>query len=124
MEKYFETLTDADRETLFGFMRTIDAEAQRQEAEHRRLSPGHGQVAVGAAAFDPWIKAYATQEYLRALRNGEEPDDARDSAQVEARYAVDRHNEKRPKDINWQRWNGTADSVVDRLRARTPERSE
>lgn len=119
-KKYFETLSDSDRETLFAFMRTIDAEAMRLETEHRRLSPGHGEIGVGAAAFDPWIKSYATLEYLGALRTGQDPDDARDSAQVEARYAVSLHNKKRPKDIAWQRWTGTADNVVENLHRRTP----
>jgi len=119
-EPYFDTLTETDRENLFSFMRQIDTEAQREEEKHRQLSPRHGAIAVGAAHFDPWIKAYAMQEYLRALRNGESPDDARDSALVEARYAVELHNRKRPKDVNWKRWTGTADHVIENLHRRTP----
>ena len=121
MTKYFETLTETDRENLFAFMRQLDKEIERLEASHRQLSPSYGQVAVGAAHFDPWLRADTTREYLNALRKGSDPDDALAQALLYGRFCVAKHNKKRPKDINWQRWEDSAESHLQAIHRRTPK---
>lgn len=62
--RYLNSLSNADREELFAFMRTIDREAEKFLEEHKKLCPPPFYVAAGAAHFDPWLKAAVTQEYL------------------------------------------------------------
>ncbi len=118
--KYFESLNEEDRETLFSHMRHIDQGAQRLEAEHRRLSPRYGQIAVGAGAFDPWLKSAVMQEYLSSLRKGQTPIQAKVKAIEYGRLCVQKHNEKR-KDINWQRWIDSGTALAEQLYRGTPQ---
>jgi len=116
---YFDTLSDCDLEALFAFMRQIDVEAQRLESEHRRLSPLHGQIPVGAAHFDPWVRYYAAITYVISLNRGNTPEAAAQIARSESRDAVRIHNSRRPKDHDWQRDLDTASTYIDRLLRRT-----
>lgn len=120
--KYFESLPAEDREALFEYMRKLGQNAQRYEAEHRRLSPRHGERAVGAAAFDPFLTSSVTNEYLFALRKGETPDEAESTAADYGRVCVLKHNEKR-KDINWARWIDSGTALAESLRRNTPKPS-
>ena len=117
--KYFESLKEDDREALFAHMRHLDKEAQRLEAEHRRLAPRHGEIAVGAAHFAPWLKSSVTQEYLSCLRKGQTPAQAEQEAVEYGKTCVKTHNEKR-KDINWKRWEESGTAHAETLHRRTP----
>jgi len=117
--KYFEELDPVSREALFSYMRKLDKEAQRYESEHRRLSPRHGELSVGSAAFDPFLKSAVTDEYLSALRKGETPDEAEATAIDYGRLCVKKHNEKR-KDINWARWIDSGTAHAENLHRNTP----
>lgn len=122
--KYFETLSPDGRRALYTFMKFIDGEVDYCLEEHRRLSPRQGEVAVGAAHFDPWLRAAVTQVYLSGLRVGKTPNDARDGAIKHGWLCVKKHNEKRPKDINWQRWEDSGKAVAENLHRDTPKPKE
>ncbi len=115
--KYFESLSSTAREEFFTKMRNLDQEMTRHEEEHRRLSPRHDEIAVGSAHFDPFLKSYASWEYLTALRKGHAPGKALEIAEAKAREAVQKHNSKR-KDINWARDENSAEAYLFRIRRR------
>ena len=120
-QHYLNSLSDADREELFAFMRTVDQEAEKFLEEHKKLCPPPLHIAVGAAHFDPWLKAAVTWEYFSRLRNGLTPAESREDAIKYGRECVRIHNQKRPKDVNWQRWEDSAAWWVDNIYKRTPK---
>lgn len=122
--KYFETLSEADREALFAHMRAIDDESVRHHYEFLRLQPRHGEIAVGAGHFDVWLKYELAQEVLRQLRSGLEPVAAGEAAKFYGRECVRIHNAKRARDINWQRDLDTGSAYIDRLVARIPRATQ
>lgn len=113
--KWFETLPEKFKTALFETMRQIDEEADCARAEFDRLRPQHGEIAVGAGHFDHWITAEGRLSFLRFLREGNDPDEAARLAKEHCSQCVTIHNSKRPKDVNWQRWEGTQDSRIDTL---------
>ena len=117
--EYFKTLSETDRQRLFEYMRLLDSQADLLEAEHRRLCPKPGEVAVGAAFFDPWLKAEARRAYILHPRLGKTPDAAEKEAIEWCRLCVRRHNEK-SKDVNWARCEDSATALVEKLRKDTP----
>lgn len=112
---YYETLNERKREALFAWMRMTDTIAREYETKARSLEAPYGTVPVGAGAFDAWIRGSTAQEYLSVLRRGGTPDDAWKAAKQYAHLCVGKHNAKRPKDVNWQRWEGTAGAFIDDL---------
>lgn len=120
-QHYLNSLSDADREELFAFMRTIDQEAEKFMAEHRRLCPPPLGIAVGAAHFDPWLKVVVIWDYCSRLRNGLTPTHSREGAIAYGRECVRTHNQRRPRDINWQRWEDSTTWWVDNIYERTPK---
>jgi hypothetical protein len=118
MTSWLDSLPPEHRELVLSSMRELDAEAVRLERKHLALYPPPGTIGVGAAWFDPWIRSYAIFQFLMALRKGETPEKAEGFAKHESRYAVEIHNQKRKGDVNWKRWEGTADETVERCRRR------
>lgn len=112
---WYKNLPDVDRENLFAWMRGTDERAMADEARSRALEAPYGTIAVGAGAFDPWLKGETAQEYLRELRRGSNPSGALTAALAYARECVAKHNAKRPRDANWARWEGTADAGLEGL---------
>jgi hypothetical protein len=53
----------------------------------------------------------------RAVLDGKNADEALNIALTDAREMVRNHNRRRPKDVNWQRWEGTADAILTRIAA-------
>ena len=100
---FFATLPEDARETLFAYMRELDQQAERLEAQSRDLMGPAGTVPAGAAFFDPFIQSLARSAYVRALRRGRTPDAALELTRKELRDAVQQHNAKRPKDVAWPR---------------------
>ena len=115
MARWHETLDEAARESLFGIMRSMDLDSLKDEKRYRELSPRFGEIAVGARHFDPWIRFYAAQEFLAALRTGSSVAEARDITRREARLAIKSHNANTPNDIHWQRAPCHADTCIDWL---------
>ncbi len=83
-------------------MRSLGDEALKLRDQYRRLAPPYGTVAVGAAHFDMWIKGYALDEYVSALRAGLGPQAALERAHAYRRDAIEIHNGKR-SDYTWKR---------------------
>lgn len=82
--------------------------------QSREMNSGRG-IAAGAGGFDIWIKSETIFHYLRNLRTGMGTTEAAEETKQWARGAIELHNKKRPKDINWARWEGHADSAIDSL---------
>jgi hypothetical protein len=115
---WYKTIDDTKREKIFAIMRQADETTERLYGEGRRLMAPSGSVSVGAGAFDPFIKAEAASNYLSGLRKGMAPAQAEAYALAETQKAVEIHNSRRPKDINWKRWEGTGSEVIANLHRR------
>lgn len=50
---------------------------------------------------------------IALIRDGVTPSEAVKRAKEEARRWIKKHNARRPRDINWQRWEGSADEHID-----------
>lgn len=117
MNEFIDRLPEDTRQRMFAVMREIDTEMMRYHALAQKLEPPYGTIAVGAAHFDEWMKAYARETYLRHLRRVN-PKQAEVNTRIELKQAVLIHNAKRPKDVSWQRWTETAFDTVSALRRR------
>ena len=58
-------------------------------------------------------KSDALASMAADIRKGTPPSEAAESAKKEAKLWIEKHNARRPKDINWKRWDGAVDSVID-----------
>jgi hypothetical protein len=92
-------------------LKVIDAAIRRYDERSRPYEGGQG-IAVGAENANDRIAADALMSMKRAVRDGKDLDEALKIAITDAHEMVRNHNRKRPKDINWQRWEGTADSIL------------
>lgn len=102
------------KESIFKAMRSIQDRVDAAGERERQLRAPQGSIAVGAAGFDEFIQSESQAEVLRAIRKGATPEQAEASAKQYTREAVSKHNAKRPKDVNWARDSGTADSYIER----------
>jgi len=73
----------------------------------RQLTAPYGTIAVGGADFDEWLRGELLARFLSNLGKGLSPEEARAEADEWRLMAVKKHNQKRPRDINWKRWEGT-----------------
>lgn len=106
-----ETLAEPQRETLFAFMRGLDADALFY-FDRGKETPG--TIPVGSALFDDVIKGAARLELVSALRTGETLEAIEAQAQTALRLWVTKHNERR-KDKDWQRWSEHGQDDLRRL---------
>lgn len=111
--KWIDGLSESERQSVFAEMRDINKKIEAYYQEARNLTPRGGALGVGAADFDAMMKAEARADVLRAVNQGKTPQEAEAIAKQAAREYVAKHNAKRPKDFNWQRWEGTADSTIE-----------
>ena len=118
---WYASMGDATKERIFAVMREIRRRADEAAERERQLRPPQGQVAVGAAGFDEFVRSESQNRFLSALNKGLSPAEAEAQAKAWAREAVEIHNRKRPKDINWARWEGTADSTIESIRREVEE---
>lgn len=81
------------------------------EREARKSEGGTG-VSVGAGNIDSRWKADYLRSYARKVSGGMDPVAAGDQVKADARKVIAAHNNRR-SDSNWQRWEGTVDSVID-----------
>ena len=93
---WMKSLPEENRENLFAEMRRRGEQAEIHQQRGDQLSPRKGEVAVGGAHFDEFLKASAIWAVLRGIRNGRAPEDAGDVAKTEVRGSV----------INWNRQHG------------------
>lgn len=110
---WLNSLSNDHRELVFAEMRRIRERISSFEREAKRLQPPYGTIGVGAADFDPRVRADSLSTLLREIGRGKTPDEAMELAKQDARVAVSKHNAKRPNQIDWGRWEGTADSVIE-----------
>jgi len=96
-----------------------DSKADAFEAQAQQLEGGRG-TAVGAAEINDRIKADALRSFSRKVQGGMDPAEAATMVKAEARGWVAKHNARRPKDVNWKRFEGIADYVIDDAVKQTP----
>ena len=63
-ENWLLSLSVEQRHRAFSEMRRIDTESDKLEQESRKLAPRYGEIAVGAGAFDPFVRSYGLQSFL------------------------------------------------------------
>ena len=112
---WHKSIDEITREKLFAWMREKDREYQAALERSYALQAPHGMLAVGSAAFDPFLMSEAIRLFLAALNKGADPAEAAEQAKSGAREAIRLHNANRPKDLNWQRWEGAADGRIESL---------
>lgn len=115
LENWLQSLPEDHRQQVYAAMRQVGELAQHEWQEAQRLEPPHGQLAAGSQGFDHVARAVGADGYLRALRRGVAPDDARASAAAEVAVAVATHNAKRPTDVNWRRDTAAESGFLDRV---------
>ena len=110
MTGWIASLAPDDRERVFALMRNIDASADDWYRDHRRLTPNNGDIPVGSGHIHPLIKSESLKEFLRGLRNGSTPWDAKEQSKEMARLIVRNWNAKR----EWQVriWEETGDDYI------------
>lgn len=94
-DKWYQTLSEENREKLFKYMRLLGRDADTLRFEGARLSPPPGTIAVGGAHFDLILKAEIIDAYLKALRWGHNPGMAYMSAIEERGEVVHAWNKAR-----------------------------
>lgn len=113
--KWFDTLSHEKRDRLFAWMRSTEERALswgKQALEH---SPRSGEIAVGAAFFDYFLRSEGMEQFLSGLRRGYTPEQALERAKQWSEDAVNAHNAKRPKDVCWRRWEKSGQANLDSL---------
>ena len=98
-------------------METRIKEVKRQiidnESVAKKTDGGIG-LPVGSGNVEYRIRSLAVKELLNVFLDKNDLDLAVSKAKIHARELVARHNARRPKDMNWQRWEGTADHDISR----------
>lgn len=93
-------------------LKRIDRSSQAYFNEAAKTEGGRG-LAVGAGNIDSLWKGEGQRRITRLVQQGYTIDEAVEVAKKEAREAIERHNKRRPNDINWGRWEGSADTAID-----------
>jgi len=115
MNNWLNSLTDLSRDNVFTEMRRFDNIMTLQYWKSSKLAPPFGSIGVGAADFDPLIRAESIRVFLSGIRGGQDPSNANVLTKSEVRLYILKHNNKRPKDINWQRWEGMEDANIENM---------
>lgn len=107
---WLDSLSPDDRERVYAEMRSIGDSADDWYAQHRRLTPNNGDIPVGSAHIHPLIRSESLREFLRCLRTGSTPWEAKDKAKEMGRLIARNWNAKR----EWQVriWEETGDDFV------------
>lgn len=107
---WLKNLSVAKQDAVHTVMWSIDVEANRLMDLHRKdldhLSKMNA-IPVGATHMDSFLRCEAAMDFLRCLRQGCAPAEAEEKAKTLSTLAVKIHNSRRPKDINWARWDQT-----------------
>lgn len=113
---WIESLPTQQRDAAFATMRRIGDRADRAHKAERKLIAPQGTLAVGSAAFDPFIIVAGLREFLRAIRRGLTPVEAEAEAKKWVREAIAFHNAKRPGDGSWERDEIAGDGYIEKAR--------
>ena len=84
---------------------TWSGQAQKDEG-------GRG-IAVGAENINYRWKADAMMVLRMNVEGGTPLAQAVEETKAEAQEWIKKHTKRRPKDMNWQRWEGSADDTID-----------
>ncbi len=81
--------------------------------QQAKKGEGGSGLAVGAEFINDRWKADSMRGMLRDVQSGMSIDEAEQKWKGEARKWIATHNARRPKDTNWARWDGAADSTLE-----------
>lgn len=93
-------------------LKRVEEYADTFERSARKYEGGNG-LAVGSAGIDERMKADALRSIVRRVRKGEWIEGLESAVKAECRQWIERHNARRPKDVNWARWDGCCDSTIE-----------
>lgn len=100
----------------------INAWVARHRDMEQHLSTWDGRVGVGSADFDHLLKATVGEAYLRVLRKGGSPQEARDEAVKDGNHCVKVWNERTSKTRAYmngphelKRWEKAGEAAADDL---------
>lgn len=97
MDKFYETLSEDKRESLFAEMRRIDSRAQSYIKQGNQTRSGC-TVEIGGGLFEYRLKGEVISAFLRGLRNGHRPIEAFHLAEIERTKIVKNWNIRRGND--------------------------
>ena len=107
--KWLDTLPDT--EPVFAVMRRLREKADGLLAESRACLPRYGEVAAGGAHMDGLMRGGGLCKFLCELGVGRTPQQAAESAKVEAALYADKWNKRASYHV--QRWLKGADALID-----------
>lgn len=95
-------------------LQKIEEDRAANSSYGRRTEGGCG-LHVGCDGIEYRIRADTLQQLKNLVGGGMPLDLACEHAKAYARSLIKSHNYRRPKDLNWQRWEGTADTAVENI---------
>lgn len=113
MTAFYEILSDESRARLFEEMRRLDGIAQRYIQKGNALAAPFGTISVGGADFDEILDGTIIEAYLRALRKGAAPIEAKIAAEQARDEAVEKFNRRRGKDYVVRRSTTSGQAMID-----------
>jgi len=99
------------------FLKRLENERARFEAECKRLSPRNGEIAVGGAHFDAFVRSEGLAELMNGIRSGKTLADSLKEAVAHTSLCVRKWNESRRRDYPTHRWELMEESYLwDKIR--------
>jgi len=110
---WLESLTEDQRERVFGAMRSIGMRAGDMGEIMKRYASAGDMIPLGGGDFDEKLKYYVLTHFLRRLGEGHSPQSSLEDSWIQSRKHIADHNRRRPKEIEWRRWQGHGDTWLD-----------
>jgi len=98
-----------DKEATLKILRRRQEDWNKQALKYE----GGKGIPVGAEGVQYRWASDAMIIMQKAVEAGKTIDEAATEAKATARGWIEKHNARRPKDINWKRWEGAADTYID-----------
>lgn len=108
-------LPEPEKMQILAYMRALRGESEKRLTSARKMAPRFGEIALGGGEFDEWIAGESIAVLLGELNKGYSPLCAAATAKAFARDATKIHNQKRPRDVHWQRHDRGEWARLDRI---------
>ena len=87
-------------EHLFQQMRDLSAKIDRTYEIYRKLAPKNGEIPVGGAHIDEWVKIETMEAVLRGMRQEKEKEEIVEAAKGAYIAVIERWNAKREYQVH------------------------